>query len=375
MSPKVPFDPSTIVWTLDELLGGRTVSAILGRYVRDETVKVATELYHFGSPSSGGLVTVSGEWLDGGTWSVFVKVLQHLRHWALLPQLPPHVAKEMLEFYPWREELELWRPALVERLPEGIRVPLLYDAADLGDERIAVWMEKVDLDPTPWSLAMYARAARLVGAHNALMCDEEVVAACPRPDDYALLMWSTNGLMAQLGNYEDTELWRHPVLTEFADVRSRVLQAHSLAEDALRRFAGLQHGMPHGDCSPQNLLVPRDGDELVMIDISFQAPAPPGTDLAQLVVGLAHAGQVSADQLPEIEKTVLVAYLDGFTSTGRDLVESDLHTAYAGTLLIRSAFSSIPFDWLDDPARANELRERLRLTRFILDTADRLLGT
>ncbi|HSV40903.1 MAG TPA: hypothetical protein VLI04_19230 [Nocardioidaceae bacterium] len=375
MSPQVPFDPSTIVWTLDELLGDRTVSAIMGRAVRDETVTVTTELYHFGSPSSGGLVTVQGEWLDGGTWSAFVKVLQHLRHWALLPQIPPHVAKEMLEFYPWREELELWRPALVERLPEGMRVPLLYDAVDLGDERIAVWMEKVDLDPAPWSLATYARAARLIGAHNARMCDEEVVAACPRPNDYALLMWSTNGLMAQLGNYDDTELWNHPILAEYADVRPRVLDAHGLAEDALRRFADLQHGMPHGDCSPQNLLVPRDGDELVMIDISFQSPAPPGTDLAQLVVGLVHAGQVPAGWLPEIEATVLAAYLEGFLSTGRDLAESDLLTAYAGTLLIRSAFSSIPFDWVDDPARAEELRERLRLTRFILDTADRHLAS
>lgn len=373
MSPQVPFDPTRVVWELDQLLGRRTLESVLGRPVDDDSVVVTTEEYHFGSPSSGGLVTVSGDWAEGGSWSVFVKILQHLRHWPILPMIPPHVAREMLEFYPWREELELWRPALVERLPAGIRVPHLYDTVDLGDDRLSVWMEKVDLDPSPWTIDTYSRAARLLGEHNARMCDEEVVSACSRPDDFALAKWASHGLIPRMGAFEDPEPWQHPVLAEHSHLRARALAAAGLVDDVLQRLKPMRHGMPHGDCSPQNLLVPRSSDEFVMIDISFQAPAPPGTDLAQLVVGLAHAGQVGAEQLPAIEQTVLAAYAEGFRSTGLDLVDADLLTTYAGTLLLRSGFTSLPWEWLEDPTRADELRGRLQLTEFILDTADRCL--
>lgn len=373
MSPQVPFEPSQVVWELDQLLGGRTLESLLGRSVDQETVRVTTEEYHFGSPSSGGLVTVAGEWADGGHWSVFVKILQHLRHWALLPVIPPPVAEEMIRFYPWREELELWRPELVERLPAGIRVPHLYDAVELGDDRVAVWMEKVDLDPRPWSLDTFSRAARLIGEHNALMCDDDVVRACGRDDDYALMMWARNGLQPRLFELDDAGRWEHPSLAPYAAVRQRAVRAGTMVEDILARLAPLRHGIPHGDCSPQNLLVPRGRDEFVMIDISFQAPSPPGTDLAQLVVGLAHAGELAAEQLPEVEKVVLASYAEGFRATGLELDDQDLQTAYAGTLLLRSAFTSIPWEWIDDPEREEELQGRLRLTEFILDSADRYL--
>ncbi|HET7689641.1 MAG TPA: hypothetical protein VFK41_04650 [Nocardioidaceae bacterium] len=373
MSPQVPFDPSQVVWELDQLLGDRPLDSVLGRPVDRSSVRVETEEYHFGSPASGGLVTVHGAWADGGGWSAFVKILQHLRHWALLPMIPPHVAEEMIRFYPWREELQLWRPALVDRLPPGIRVPHLYDTVELGDDRVAVWMEKVDLDPRPWSLNTFSRAARLMGEHNARMCDEEVVAACGVEDDYALRMWAGNGLRPRLSDFDDPARWVHPVLAPYAEVRRRVVAAGSLIEDVLSRLASMRHGMPHGDCSPQNLLVPRGSDEFVMIDISFQAPSPPGTDLAQLVVGLAHAGELAPDQLEEVEKTVLASYAEGFRTTGVDLDDQDLLTAYAGTLLLRSAFTSIPWEWLDDPARKDDLEGRLRLTEFIVDTAERYL--
>ena len=55
----------------------------------------------------------------------------------------------------------------------------------------------------------------------------------------------------------------------------------------------------HGDASPQNLLVPEGNpDEFVVIDWGFDCPQAVGFDLGQLLVGLAHAGELAPEALP-----------------------------------------------------------------------------
>ncbi len=363
--PQVPGDPTAVVWSLDQLLGGRTLESVAGR---SGPVSVTTEPYHFGSPATGGLVQVHGE-----GWSAFVKVLHHLRHWPLITELPPPFAEEMMEQFPWREEVELWNPARVSRLPDGLRVPELYDVVDLGDDRIAVWMELVDALPDDWELADYDRAARLLGTFNARMADPEVVDACPLPPDFAMEKWANVGLLRGLGPLEDDGTWSHPWLAGEVELRRRMRGAAGRVQELLERLRPVVHGMPHGDASPQNLLRTRDRSALVMIDISFQAPAPLGSDLAQLVVGLAHAGIVPADRLPDVEETVLAAYAEGVAAAGVALPDTDLRESYAATLLIRSGLTSLPYEWLDDPAQQAAFAGRLRLTAFILGSADRLL--
>ena len=60
MSPQVPFDPSRVVWELDQLLGDTTLDAVLGRPVDLASVTVTPADYHFGSPSTGGTDTNGG---------------------------------------------------------------------------------------------------------------------------------------------------------------------------------------------------------------------------------------------------------------------------------------------------------------------------
>lgn len=365
--PQVPGDPTAVVWSLEELLGGRTLESVLGHRIEGD-VTLSTEPYHFGSPATGGLVRVYG---DG--WSAFVKVLHHLRHWPLLPTLPPEAAAEMLDEFPWSEEVELWNPMRMSRMPEGLRVPHLYDVVDLGDDRVAVWTELVDALGEDWALEDFDRAGRLLGHYNARLADAAVVDACPLPADFAMEKWAAVGLLRGLGPLQDDALWRHPWLAPHFLLRARMLDAAGRVRDVLDRLRPLPHGMPHGDASPQNLLRSRESGELVMIDISFQAPSPLGSDLAQLVVGLAHAGVLAADQLPDVERTVLDAYAEGVVDCGVELNETDLRTSYAGTLLLRSGLTSLPYEWLDDPAQEDAFASRVELTRFIMDSADRLL--
>ena len=70
---------------------------------------------------------------------------------------------------------------------------------------------------------------------------------------------------------------------------------------ALTPDGGQERHSSHGDASPQNLLVPAsEPDTFVVIDWSFHGPLAVGFDLGQLLIGLAHAGRLTADVLPDV---------------------------------------------------------------------------
>ena len=78
---------------------------VTGRPVDPGPVIMSSVPYAYGSPATGGLFRVGGRDRDGGRWSLFVKVLQHLRHWPGLVGLPPGVAAQFAAEFPWRDEL------------------------------------------------------------------------------------------------------------------------------------------------------------------------------------------------------------------------------------------------------------------------------
>ncbi|MDY7099567.1 MAG: hypothetical protein S0880_00125 [Actinomycetota bacterium] len=270
-------EPGAVTWTVDSLLGGDSLADVLGHAVDEASPRVQVEPYAFGSPATGALLRLSGTRPDGRSWSAFVKVLQHVRHWPTLEHLPPPAAEAFVTLFPWREELSLWEPPFAGSFPPGTRPPHLFRVVELGDDRVAVWMEEVDADPSPWTVERYARAAGMLG----------------RPNAAAL---ATREAIASTG-FEPATGWRCRCATASPGAR-----AHS----------------PTTSCGP--------------------GCRPPPTVSPNAVASPASAEEVAA--------------------------------AYAGTLLLRSGFTAIPYDDLGSP----QLTRRLALTRFILDAAQRHLG-
>jgi hypothetical protein len=131
---------------------------------------------------------------------------------------------------------------------------------------------------------------------------------------------------------------------------------------------------PHGDACPQNLLVPADApDTFVAIDVSQQVPTALGCDLAQLVVGLVHAGARPASDLPDIMEATIPYYLSGLRSHGWNGHEDDITRAFWTATLIRSGFDSLPYALLDEASEQatipNSVAERIALTTFIASGA------
>jgi hypothetical protein len=350
------------------------VSAMFGRPVDLGAWTVTDVPYTSGSPATGGLHRVRGGTRQGQPWSIFVKVLQHPRHWPRLAHLPPDLQAFFLKDFPWRAELAAWEPAFAGRLPEGLRLPELYLIKDLGDDRLAVWMEDVATCDQPWDLDTFRRAARALGGLAARRSDPELIAACEVLPGHGLRRYVDTRVHGWFRSmHDDGGVWRHPVLAAAAGDR---LQAdlswlYGQADAMLDQLDALPQAMPHGDASPQNLLIPASApDCFVAIDVAFCTPHAVGFDLGQLLVGLVHAGQLPAAALPATHEVLVPAYVDGFRSNGGKIDADSVMRGYVLTLMLRSGFTSLPLEALDGPATDDlygMVRERAALTRYIVD--------
>jgi hypothetical protein len=350
-------------------------SAALGRAVQVVTWSVERVPYEAGSPATGALLRVRGRTSDGARWSVFLKVLQHPRHWNRLMEVPPPFRTDFVNTFPWRAELAAWEPEFLAALPAGLRVPRLYRLVELPDDRVAVWMEDVAICADPWSVNRFERAAALLGGLAANRCGADLLAASPVPPGFGLRRFADGPVIGGVMALRDDSLWQHPLLaTALArDVRAELLELAPRIPAILDMLDRCPQALPHGDASPQNLLVPcSESDTLVAIDIAFQCPLAFGYDLGQLLVGLAHAGELAPSALAVIHETLVPAFVDGTARAGRPVAADDVWRGYIGSLIVRSAFTSIPFDRLTDPAAETVISARLELTRFIIGLAAEL---
>ncbi len=354
------------------------VAIALGRPVRLAGWEGEPIPYEPGSPATGALLRVKGLTADGQHWSVFLKVLQHVRHWPLLHLLPEDARLRFAEGFPWRGEMVAWEPDFAHRLPEGLRVPRLYRAVDLGDDRLAVWMEDVRGADGGWDLARFARAAYLLGGLAALRSDPDVLRRSGVSNGFGLRMYARERVEMAASQLDADELWSHPVVAGAVDDRLRA-DLRRLAErlpDILDRLDTLPQALPHGDASPQNLLVPADApDTLVAIDVSFQCPLAAGFDLGQLLIGLVHAGMMPARELPGVHAELVPAFARGMRDHGGRATPDEIAWGYIGSLAVRAAFTALPFERLDaaaSPELAATFRERALLTRFITDLVGQL---
>lgn len=144
----------------------------------------------------------------------------------------------------------------------------------------------------------------------------------------------------------------------------------------LDRLESLPQAVPHGDASPQNLLIPADApQELVAIDISFQCPLAIGFDLGQLLIGLVHAGLMPAADLPKVHEALVPSFVDGAREHGSATTTEDVAFGYVGSLIVRAGYTSLPYELLDAPTTPEletYFRERAALTRFLIDLGRQL---
>jgi hypothetical protein len=356
------------VFTTTDLLDADATTAIKALGVDDPTTApLEVVAYPFGSPATAALYRVRGP-----RGSVFCKVLQHVRHWPGVQFMPPHIVDDFVEQLPWRAELALWEPRVLATLPDGLRAPTLHALVEMPDQRAAVWMEDVAEDPTPWDLDRYRRAAHLLGRWNARSTDPVLLAQCAHTAaNYALRMYAENAVAYRgLVPLADDGLWSHPRLVEHADLRGQLQSLAGEIPSMLDRMDSFVLCNPHGDASPQNLLVPsEDPDTFVVIDISFCAPHALGFDLGQLLVGLTHAGVMPAARIPEIAAAIGPAYIEGLHAEGVHDQDTAARDAFLTGVMLRSGFDGLLLELLEESAddQRAAFDERIELSRALVE--------
>jgi len=106
-----------------------------------------------------------------------------------------------------------------------------------------------------------------------------------------------------------------------------------------------------------------------VIDWGFDCPQAVGFDLGQLLVGLAHAGELEPDQLPAIHSVILAAFMEGLAAEGMDVPAEKVLYGYLGSLMARATFTALPLEELGKAGECDlELFEqRVRLTRTLVN--------
>ena len=351
------------------------VSAAVGHRAAVGQWRAEPVPYQSGSPATGALARLRGVTADGEPWSVFVKVLQHPRHWRLLDRVPDEVREDFLASFPWRAELGAWKPSFAGRLPAGLRVPALYRVIELPEDRVAVWMEDIAASDEAWTAARFDMAAERLGTLAANRRDPDLIAACPVPPGYGLRRYYDGTVRPVLPWLRSHDLWAHPRMAAAgrAGLRADLVELATRAPAILDRLDQLPQALPHGDASPQNLLIPvAEPGTLVAIDVAFQCPLAVGFDLAQLLVGLVHAGLMPAADLPAIHARMPAAYTSGMEKGRQPATLDDVQAGYIGSLAIRTAFTSLPFREPISSVTGDHIDQRIALTRFVADAGLRL---
>ena len=360
-------------------------AALLGEVVRgalrDDAAEVRTALavptgYAYTSIATGGLFRVTGTAATaGGTrpWSVFVKVLHHPRHWQLIDLIPPAAAADIKALFPWRAELET-RAQVLPVLPDGLRVPEIYRVADLGDDRLAVWMEDIDVDDDPWRDATYARAAFLLARLAARRVPGTAAGTSDLPPGLAVRKVVEPRAPVLAGLVADDAVWTHPMVRDHVDpaLRADLSRALDRLPGLLAEMATLPSSLPHGDAAPVNLLRPRrETGSFVAVDWSFGCQLPLGHDLGQLLVGEVERGAMDPSRLPGLLDDVLVpAYVDGLGAEGLTLDAAVVRRgAVCSSLGPRTLFGAFPFEQVGEPVPPDGgvLDRRAGLARFVVD--------
>jgi Phosphotransferase enzyme family len=245
--------------------------------------------------------------LRGPGWSAFAKVVQSYRHWSRWPLLPTESREALFTLGGgrWRQEVDLYLSDLGDRLPAGLRLPVVHGVVDLGDERLLLVLEDVDVDHSPWDGVRFARAARLLGRLHVRMTEAAVLPADElRPSELLHAIATSRLAPVALPPLAADATWRHPLLIAEDELRDDLAELAGRLSHLLDVVTALPQLLSHGDATPHNLLVPRGepGVFVVVIDWAMASLAAVGDDLGQLLIGLAHDDVLQADDFSDLHE-------------------------------------------------------------------------
>jgi hypothetical protein len=296
-----------------------------------------------GSYRFEGVGVDCNEWLD---WSIILKVIQSP---ANLGYDNLGEGDDQTHWNYWKRELLLYQSGWLESLPEGIRSPLCYDAAEIPGNMGGIWLEDVkDSFSGTWPLHRYALAARHLGRLNGIYISRRELPTFPWLSRQRIRQW--------LGTIPWQDFpWDHPLVwQQFPNPEMDSFR--SMLQDNQRFLAKLDQipkTICHGDTYPTNFIsrhMPRSQEQTVAMNWAQAGIEPLGDDLGQLVYGTYM--NLKSYKLRDISETLFTCYVNGLQDSGCRVDTQLVRFGYTASAAFRVGLFKLVF--LDEQLKRKE---------------------
>ncbi len=258
-------------------------------------------------------VTQSVDRVRAGDRTAVVKVVGRRTegvpaHW--LPSEDPD------HFNHWRREARVYEAELGDAYAgSGLTSPELLALHRREDGSLALWLEDLGSDHGNWTVGDVVEAARRLGIAQGRIAVEG------GPDQAWLsqrfLRRYSSAKPVDYGLLDDGERWAHPLIARHdpGTLREGTRRLHDEADWFFALSERLPRTLCHLDFWPNNLLWRSDG-ALSLVDWSFVGDGALGEDVSNLIVDTVFDHFLGAEDLAELDRRVVTAYLDGLGDAG-----------------------------------------------------------
>jgi hypothetical protein len=336
---------------------GRPVDA-LGEWT------VAPLGYTVFNPVSAGIYRVAGTARSSASslrWSAILKICRAPTN-EELANAPDDRREMLLETLRWDREGDAYASGLLKTLPVGLAAPRCF-GVDRHDGTLRIWLEDVADDAADWDVARYALAARHLARLGGEYLAGRELPTHPWLSRGWIRSWSTYFSRTMQAILEADDVWAQPLVVELfdRDARDDLRRLWSMRERWWSALDRLPLTLSHLDAFRANLMsrTARGRVETVAIDWAFVGIAPVAADVATLVAAsLFYHGD--PHEPAEITAACLDATVAGLRDAGYRLSPAEVERAYGVNVIARWAFVIAPLRAAGDPAREQQMEERLR---------------
>lgn len=290
------------------------------------------EPIHGGMGETLGIYRVSGEVVDGGEsipWSVVLKAIGK-----------PAKLGERPDWNYWLREARLYQSGLMAELPATLALPRCFGVTERPDDRIWLWLEHINEDPDPWSLADFGRVGFGLGQLNAPYLSGQPIPADP---------WLSRGwLRSKLADAAPAitllpTARQHPMVRRAlpTDVAEWILQVWANRDRYLGLLDQLPRSLCHQDVFRRNVLADRKRATYALIDWAFVGDGAIGEELVPLVQASVIFFEVELSSADDLEQTVLAEYVAGLRASGFRGDPRLVELGYAAAASIRYSLGAL----------------------------------
>lgn len=252
--------------------------------------------------------------------------------WSLILKVP---STEVQYGDPWGgvREPAVYSSGFRSPVADRLRLPHCYGVVEQTEGRPWIWLEDVRHDPSPkWTAARYVEVARCLGRFNGAFMTGHPLPAWPWLDAKSQLHQLVDIFLPAPDSVAAGACFWHEQGDSAAAVLDRYADFYACHQDLLVLVDRLPLTLCHGDTLQRNLLVretPGADLEVVAIDWSQTGMSVPGADAAHMISMAAGFAHIIPGQMPELDRVVFPAYVQGLRDAGWQGDERLVRLGYA----------------------------------------------